>query len=66
MAAKVLASLTTLVGAISVLYALLAAFGIEFTKNQQDALTGSLGLVLVLAGIWLHPSIPVGPHEEKE
>ena len=65
MAAKVLATLTAVVGAVSIIYAFLAAFGVELTQNQQDAITGVLGLVLVMAGLWLHPSVPIGPSEPK-
>jgi hypothetical protein len=60
MTTKVLATLTALIGAIGIVYALFAAFGIELTSAQQDAITGVAGLVLVVAGIWLHPSVPVG------
>lgn len=60
MTTKVLATLTALIGAVSVFYSLSAAFGWELTQNQQDAVTGVLGLVLVVAGIWLHPDVPLG------
>lgn len=60
MTTKVLATLTALIGAIGVFYAFAAAFGWELTQTQQDAITGVAGLVLVVAGIWLHPSVPVG------
>lgn len=60
MATKVLATITALIGAISVVYSLFTAFGLELSAAQQDAVTGALGLVLVVAGIWLHPSVPVG------
>lgn len=63
MTSKVLATLTALVGAIGVLYSLAAAFGWELTQTQQDAVTGVAGLVLVIAGIWLHPSTPIGPQD---
>jgi len=59
-ASKVLASLTALIGAAGVIYALLAAFGVELSSAQQDSITGVTSLVLLVAGIWLHPSIPVG------
>jgi uncharacterized membrane protein len=60
MTAKILATLTAIVGGISVVYALLVAAGIEMSSQLQDAITGVLGLVLIVAGIWLHPSTSVG------
>lgn len=60
MTSKILATATAIVGSIAVVYSFLAAFGIEISQDQQDAITGVLGLLLVVAGIWLHPSTPVG------
>src|SRR5438093_35507 len=60
MASKILASLTAVIGAVGVAYSLLAAFGVDLSRDQQDAITGALGIVLVVAGIWLHPDIPLG------
>ncbi len=57
---KVLATFTMLVGSIAVVYSLLAAFGIELSQGQQDAITGVLGLALTLAGLWFHPDVPIG------
>jgi len=65
MGAKILATWTVIVGAAGVFYALLAAFGVELSQSQQDAVTGVLGLTLVIAGIWLHPSVPIGPTDDK-
>ena len=63
MTTKILATLTAVIGAISVVYSFLAAFGIELSQTQADAITGLLGLVLVVCGIWLHPSVPVGEQD---
>lgn len=60
MTAKILATLTAVVGGVSVFYALSAAAGYEVSSQLQDAITGLLGLVLIVAGIWLHPSTSVG------
>ena len=60
MTAKILATLTAIVGGIAVFYSVLTAFGVEITQDQQDAITGVAGLVLVVAGIWLHPSTTFG------
>jgi cadmium resistance protein CadD (predicted permease) len=57
---KILATLTAVIGAIGVLYSLLAAFGVELSQTQQEAITGLAGLVLIVSGIWLHPGTPVG------
>lgn len=62
MTSKILATWTALVGAVGVFYALAAAFGWELTQTQQEAITGVAGLSLVVAGIWLHPSTPIGPN----
>ena len=62
-ASKILASLTAVVGGIGFVYALLAATGFEMSPELQDAITGILGLVLVVAGLWLHPGVPVGVTE---
>lgn len=60
MTTKILATLTAIVGGIAVVYSVLGAFGIEVSQDQQDAVSGLLGLILIVAGIWLHPSVPVG------
>lgn len=62
-ASKILASITAIIGGVSFIYALIAAAGVEISSQLQDGITGVLGLVLVVAGIWLHPSTPVGPNE---
>ena len=62
-ASKILASLTALVGGIAAVYALLTAVGVEVSQPLQDGITGVLGLVLVIAGLWLHPGVPVGVTE---
>ncbi len=64
MTAKILATWTALVGAVSVFYSFAAAFGWELSQTQQDAITGIAGLSLVVAGIWLHPSTPLGQPPE--
>ena len=60
MTAKVLATLTAVVGGVSVFYSLSEAAGYGIPATLQDAITGFLGLLLIVAGIWLHPSTPVG------
>lgn len=65
MAAKILATLTAVIGSVAIIYSVLAAFGLELDQGQQDAITAVLGLVLVIAGIWFHPQIPVGVTGEQ-
>jgi hypothetical protein len=57
---KILATLTAIVGGIASVYALLTAAGVEISTALQDGITGVLGLLLVIAGLWFHPSVPVG------
>jgi hypothetical protein len=57
---KILATLTAIVGGLAAIYALLTASGIEMSQDLQDSLTGVAGLALIVFGIWLHPSVPVG------
>ena len=63
MTGKILATLTAAVGGIAVFYSVLTAFGVELSSAQQDAITGVAGLLLVVAGIWLHPSTSLGTNE---
>lgn len=65
MTSKIMATLTAVVGSLGVLVAVLAAFGITLTQEQLEALTGVGGLIVTIAGIWLHPSVPVGSTEEN-
>lgn len=61
MTSKVLATLTALVGAGGTLFAICTAFGLDFNADQRTAIEGGLSVVLLIAGLWLHPSVPVGP-----
>lgn len=63
MTTKILASFTAIVGGLTVVYSFLGAWGIELSQNQQDATSGILGLALVVAGLWLHPGVPIGVQE---
>ena len=62
-AAKVMATLGAIVGALAVGFALMTALGVDVSTEMKEAVTGIGGLVLVIAGIWLHPDTPVGPQE---
>ena len=63
MTQKLMATLTAVVGSLGVLVAVLAAFGINLSQDQIEALVGVGGLIVTVAGIWLHPSIPIGVSE---
>lgn len=57
---KVLAALGILVGGLGVIFALLGAFGVNITDDQQKAIAGVASLVLLVLGVWFHPDVPVG------
>lgn len=58
---KTLATLAVLVGGLQSVLGLLAAFGVDLTKAQNEAITGVAGLALLVLGAWFHPSVPIGP-----
>lgn len=58
---KVLATLAVLVGGLQSVLGLLAAFGVDLSKAQNESVTGVAGLALLLLGAWYHPSVPIGP-----
>lgn len=60
MANRVLATLTVLVGGLGSILGLLAAFGVDLSKAQDEAIIGAAGLVLLVLGSWFHPDVPVG------
>ncbi len=65
MGARILATLTILIGGIGIILALFNAFGMDLSEDQQKSISAVLGLVLTIAGVWFHPDIPVGTTEEK-
>jgi len=58
MLTKLVASITILAGATAVIFSLATAFGLNFNVDQRSAIEGVIGLVVALAGVWLHPSLP--------
>ena len=57
---KILSSIGILVGALSVVFNLLAAFGVPVSAEQQKAIGDIAGVALTVLSVWFHPSIPVG------
>jgi len=60
---KVLAAVGILVGGIGVVFALLTAFGVNVSHDQQVAISAAASLVLTLLGVWFHPDVPVGKRD---
>jgi hypothetical protein len=58
---KVLAAFGIVIGGLSVIDDFLSAFGIyDLSDAQNGALAGIAGLLLLVLGLWFHPSVPVG------
>ncbi len=57
---KILAALGIIVGGLGSILSLLVAFGVDVTPDQHEALASVSGLLLLVLGVWFHPSIPVG------
>ena len=62
---QILGTLSILVGGIGVILALLIAFGVDITPDQHTAIESAGALLLLVAGLWLHPNVPVGSTIEK-
>jgi hypothetical protein len=65
MSNKILAVLGILVGGITTILALFNAFGVDLTEDQQKAIAGVAGILLMVVSAWLHPNIPVGNGGEE-
>jgi uncharacterized membrane protein YdcZ (DUF606 family) len=65
MKSKVFATLTALVGGAAVFLSLADAFGVNVSADQSKAIEAALGVLLIVAGIWFHPSTPVGPQGDE-
>lgn len=57
---KIFAALSILVGGLGTLLGLLVAFGAHVSPDQHTAIIAAGSLLLLVAGVWLHPDIPVG------
>ncbi len=57
---KLAANSTIILALVTATITLLAAFGVEVTSAQQDAIMGVVAALLLLLGVYFHPSIPVG------
>lgn len=62
---KVVPTITTIVGSLGIIAALLSAFGLDLTEEQLTAIIGLSGLLTTLAGLWFSPGVPVGVVEAK-
>ncbi len=58
--AKLFSALTILVGGAGTILSALVAFGVDITPDQHTAIIAVGSLLLLVAGVWMHPSIPVG------
>jgi hypothetical protein len=58
---KLLANLSVLTGVASAITVLLTAFGVDITDAQKEAILGVVAVLVTVAGVWFHPSTPIGP-----
>lgn len=56
-----MAALGIIIGALSAVFELMSAFGVNVTQTQQTAIAAVAGVVLLVLGVWFHPSTPIGP-----
>ena len=59
-AKRVLSSLGILIGGLGSILALLNAFNIDLTEDQQKSIAGIASLILLLVSAWLNPDVPLG------
>lgn len=65
MTSKILASATLITGLVTAILTLLTAFGVTITPDQHTAIQGVVAGVLVVAGAWFHPDVPIGDAAPK-
>lgn len=58
---KLVANSALVLGLVQAVIGLLAAFGVEITKEQTAAILGVSGALIAVAAVWFHPSVPIGP-----
>lgn len=58
---KLFAALGIIVGGLDAILQLGVAFGVHVTPDQHTAIGSVAGLLLLVLGVWFHPSTPVGP-----
>jgi len=62
---KIFSALSIVVGGLGSILGLAVAFGVHVTPDQHTAIIAVGSLLLLVAGVWLHPSIPVGNTDTK-
>lgn len=60
---KILAALAIGVGGIDTVLNLLGAFGVDLSDAQRGAIGATASLLLLVVGVWFHPSVPLGVKE---
>ena len=63
---KIFAALSIIVGGAGTILGLAVAFGVHVTPDQHTAIIAAGSLLLLVAGVWLHPAIPVGNTTDTE
>lgn len=58
---KLVASGSIILGAVTALIAVLIAFHVNISYDEETAILGAVGGLLAVAGIWFHPAVPIGP-----
>lgn len=61
----IVSALGILVGGLGTVLSLLVAFGVNITPDQHTAIIAVGSLLLLILGVFLNPSIPLGSTSEK-
>jgi hypothetical protein len=59
-AKRILSILGILIGGLGSILALLNAFNIDLTEDQQKSIAGVASLILLVVSAWLNPDVPLG------
>lgn len=55
-----LASTSAISGLVVAILTVATAFGAHITPDQHTAIEGLIAALLVIVGLWFHPSVPGG------